>query len=215
MTLTTTRPDYAAARKAMIDSQLRTSGVNEAFVLERMSAVPREEFVPEGARATAYMDRAIRLETGGFLPAPLFHGALLAEAHPTADDSVLVVDAGSGYLPALVEPLVGSLDTMAPEKAANGSKRGDYTLVLVDGRHGPKDVDREMMKMLDEAAVGYRVVLTKADKMKASELAKVIEATEAEARKHVAAFPEIHVTSAEKGMGIGELRAAVLGDAGV
>ena len=89
------------------------------------------------------------------------------------------------------------------------------TLVLVDGRHGPKDVDREMMTMLDEAAVGYRVVLTKADKMKASELAKVIEATEAEARKHVAAFPEIHVTSAEKGMGIGELRAAVLGDAGV
>ena len=89
------------------------------------------------------------------------------------------------------------------------------TLVLVDGRHGPKDVDREMMKILDEAAVGYRVVLTKADKMKASELAKVIEATEAEARKHVAAFPEIHVTSAEKGMGIGELRAAVLGDAGV
>ena len=88
------------------------------------------------------------------------------------------------------------------------------TLVLVDGRHGPKDVDREMMTMLDEAAVGYRVVLTKADKMKASELAKVIEATEVEARKHVAAFPEVHVTSAEKGMGIGELRAAVLGDAG-
>ena len=86
---------------------------------------------------------------------------------------------------------------------------------IFDSRHGIKDVDREMMKMLDEAAVGYRVVLTKADKMKASELAKVIEATEAEARKHVAAFPEIHVTSAEKGMGIGELRAAVLGDAGV
>ena len=89
------------------------------------------------------------------------------------------------------------------------------TLVLVDGRHGPKDVDREMMKMLDEAAVGYRVVLTKADKMKASELAKIVAATEAEARKHVAAYPEVHVTSAEKGMGIGELRAAVLGDAGV
>ena len=89
------------------------------------------------------------------------------------------------------------------------------TLVLVDGRHGPKDVDREMMKMLDEAAVGYRVVLTKADKMKASELAKIIEATQAEARKHVAAYPDIHVTSAEKGMGIAELRAAVLGDAGV
>ena len=87
------------------------------------------------------------------------------------------------------------------------------TLVLVDGRHGPKDVDREMMKMLDEAAVGYRVVLTKADKMKASELAKIVAATEAEAKKHPAAYPEIHLTSAEKGQGIAALRAAVVADA--
>ena len=89
------------------------------------------------------------------------------------------------------------------------------TLVLVDARHGFKDVDRAMMTMLDEAAVGYRVVLTKADKIKASELAEVTARTEAEARKHVAAFPEVHVTSAEKGMGIAALRAAVLADAGV
>ena len=88
-------------------------------------------------------------------------------------------------------------------------------LVLVDSRHGLKDVDREMMKMLDEAAVGYRVVLTKADKIKASDLAKVVAATEAEAKKHVAAYPHIHVTSSEKGMGSDELRAAVLSDAGV
>lgn len=87
------------------------------------------------------------------------------------------------------------------------------TLLLIDARHGPKDVDRDMMKMLDDAAVGYRVVLTKADKLKASELAKTIEVTSAEARKHPAAFPEVHVTSAEKGMGIAELRAAVLADA--
>ena len=93
MTLTTTRPDYAVARKAMIDSQLRTSGVNDAFVLERMGSVPREDFVPENAKANAYMDRAIRLEDGGFLPAPLFHGAMLAEARPGADDRVLVVGA--------------------------------------------------------------------------------------------------------------------------
>ena len=88
-------------------------------------------------------------------------------------------------------------------------------LVLVDSRHGLKDVDREMMTMLDEAAVGYRVVLTKADKIKASELAKVVAATEAEAKKHVAAYPHVHVTSSEKGTGIDELRAAVLSDAGV
>ena len=87
------------------------------------------------------------------------------------------------------------------------------TLLLIDSRHGIKPVDAEMMKMLDEAAVGYRVVLTKADKIKASELADVIARTEAEARKHVAAYPVVHVTSSEKGLGIAELRAAVLGDA--
>ncbi len=132
-TQTQTRPDYAAARKAMIDSQLRTSGVNEAFVLERMGAVAREDFVPESAKGTAYMDRAIRLADGGFLPAPLFHGAMLAEARPTSEDKVLVVDAGSGYLPALVKPLVASLDVTSPDKAANAKKKGEYTLVLVDG----------------------------------------------------------------------------------
>ncbi|MFC0590261.1 ribosome biogenesis GTP-binding protein YihA/YsxC [Novosphingobium aquiterrae] len=87
------------------------------------------------------------------------------------------------------------------------------TLVLIDSRHGPKPVDREMMQMLDEAAVGYRLVLTKADKIKASELEAALAATQAEARKHSAAFPVVHVTSAEKGMGIAELRAAILEDA--
>ena len=89
------------------------------------------------------------------------------------------------------------------------------TLVLVDARHGLKDVDREMMTMLDQAAVTYRVVLTKADKIKASELEATTAKVAEEARRHVAAYPEVHVTSSEKGMGIAELRAAVLGDAGV
>lgn len=87
------------------------------------------------------------------------------------------------------------------------------TLLLVDARHGVKPVDAEMMRMLDEAAVGYRIVLTKSDKIKASELDRVEAETLAEARKHPAAFPQIHVTSSEKGLGIEELRAAVLGDA--
>lgn len=87
------------------------------------------------------------------------------------------------------------------------------TLLLIDARHGIKPVDAEMMKLLDEAAVGYRVVLTKADKIKASELAEVLARTQADARKHVAAHPEVIVTSSEKGMGIAELRAAVLADA--
>ena len=86
-------------------------------------------------------------------------------------------------------------------------------LVLVDSRHGLKDVDREMMKMLDEAAVGYRIVLTKTDKIKASELERVANQTAEEARKHPAAYPELHLTSSEKGMGIEALRAAVVSDA--
>lgn len=86
------------------------------------------------------------------------------------------------------------------------------TLLLIDARHGIKPVDMDMMQMLDEAAVGYRIVLTKADKIKASELAQVVAETEAAARKRTAAFPKVHVTSSEKGMGIAELRAAVLED---
>ncbi len=84
------------------------------------------------------------------------------------------------------------------------------TLVLIDSRHGMKDVDREFLEMLDVAAVSYRLVLTKADKIKASELADVHAATEAEARKHAAAHPEVIMTSSEKGLGIAELRTAVL-----
>ena len=83
-------------------------------------------------------------------------------------------------------------------------------LVLIDARHGIKDVDREIMAMLDGAAVGYRLVLTKADKIKAIELAEVTARTAEEARKRPAAHPDIIATSSEGGLGIPELRAAVL-----
>jgi len=83
-------------------------------------------------------------------------------------------------------------------------------LVLIDARHGIKEVDREILAMLDKAAVSYRLVLTKADKVKATDLAAVAEQTAAEARKRPAAHPEIIATSSEGGMGIPELRAAVL-----
>lgn len=86
-------------------------------------------------------------------------------------------------------------------------------VVLIDSRHGVKPVDREIMDMLDAAAVGYRLVLTKADKIKASELEAVKAATETEARKRPAAYPQLIATSSEKGMGIAEVRAAVLEDA--
>lgn len=84
------------------------------------------------------------------------------------------------------------------------------TFVLIDSRRGVKDVDHDIMKMLDEAAVSYRIILTKADKIKNSELEHVKSETLTALAKHPAAFPEISVTSAEKKMGIAELRETIL-----
>jgi len=84
------------------------------------------------------------------------------------------------------------------------------TLLLIDSRHGLKEIDRDVMKMLDDAAVSYRLVLTKADKVKASDLAEVTAGTQGEARRRAAAHPEIIVTSSETGLGMDALRAAVL-----
>jgi GTP-binding protein len=83
-------------------------------------------------------------------------------------------------------------------------------LVLIDSRHGVKEIDREIMKMLDDAAVSYRLILTKADKIKTTELEAVQTATEEEARKRPAAHPEVIATSSEGGLGMDRLRAAVL-----
>lgn len=82
--------------------------------------------------------------------------------------------------------------------------------VLVDSRHGLKPVDLEIMEMLDAAAVNYQLVLTKADKVKPTELAKIQEQTALEAAKHAAAHPQLITTSSETGSGIAELRTAIL-----
>jgi GTP-binding protein len=84
------------------------------------------------------------------------------------------------------------------------------TLVLVDSRHGLKDVDRDVMRMLDDAAVSYHLVLTKADKVKPTELSATLAATSAESARHPAAHPTLFTTSSETGSGIAELRTAVL-----
>lgn len=122
----------SAARKAMISSQLRTSGVNEPWVLEAMAGVARENYVPAAMRDAAYIDRAIPLGDGHFLAAPLFHGRLLAEAEPTATDKVLLVGDGEGYLAALLRPLAGSLDSVAYADAAKAGE-GIYSLIVIDG----------------------------------------------------------------------------------
>ncbi len=84
------------------------------------------------------------------------------------------------------------------------------TLVLIDSRHGVKDVDVDVMDMLDAAAVSYRIVLTKADKIKATALDEIIARTQEDVRKRPAAHPDIIATSSEKGLGLPDLRAAVI-----
>ena len=81
--------------------------------------------------------------------------------------------------------------------------------LLIDSRHGIKDVDHPLMVMLDAVGVSYQIVLTKTDKLGPGELTLIAERTRAEAATHTAAHPEIHLTSALKQRGIAELRATL------
>lgn len=81
--------------------------------------------------------------------------------------------------------------------------------ILVDARHGLKDTDRELMKMLDETAMPYRVIFTKADKVKTQDLEKVSNETTEELKNYAAAYPETLMTSSEKKAGFEELREVV------
>jgi len=81
--------------------------------------------------------------------------------------------------------------------------------VLVDARHGLKSADDDVLGTLDQAAVNYQVVLTKADQVKDPELAALLAATAAALAKHPAAYPEVLATSAHSGAGMAELRAAI------
>jgi len=83
--------------------------------------------------------------------------------------------------------------------------------VLIDARHGVKTVDEDILTLLDGAAVTFQAVLTKADKVKAKDLDKVLAQVRGALAKHPAAFPEIVLTSSEKGDGIATLRAIIAG----
>ncbi len=135
----------------MIDSQLRTSGVNAPFVVRRMAQVAREDFVPAASRGAAYVDRAIRLENGAWLPAPLVQGKMLEEAAPSADENAIVVDAGSGYLAELLRPLVADLTVISPEEAVGkGTKGKGASLLVIDG--AVEEIPAALAKRLADGA---------------------------------------------------------------
>lgn len=132
MTMVEDRPaadEALVARRAMIDSQLRVSGVNSPAILNAFNAVPREDFVPAERRAVAYMDRAVPLGEGRSLAPALTYGQMLEAAQVTGSDTVLVISA-NGYLAALSGQLAGSVVRADSLAAAQG---GPYLLILIDG----------------------------------------------------------------------------------
>ena len=120
-----------AARRAMMDSQLRVSGINDADILAAFLAVAREDFVPEARRGVAYADRAVALGDGAVLSPALTYGQMLTAAQPVAGDSVLVIGAPGGYLAALAEKLAANVTLVSAND--DWAKAGEHSLVLIDG----------------------------------------------------------------------------------
>ena len=138
MTLVQERVGFDGARRAMIDSQLRVSGVNDPAILPAFAAIAREDFVPAAARAIAYIDRAVPLGHGAVLAPALTHGQMLTAAVPLADDRVLVIGKPGAYLGALVAQLCASVTVAAPDGDWTHDNPGaaPYSLVLIDGAIG-------------------------------------------------------------------------------
>jgi protein-L-isoaspartate(D-aspartate) O-methyltransferase len=132
MTVQSPIPDFAAAREAMVESQLRPQGVSDPAVIAAMGRIPREKFLPGHTRPLAYVDRAVSIGEGRFLSAPAVLGQLLTEMQPEVGQRALVVGAGTGYSAAVLGAMgleVTALES-APELAAVARKLG---VKIVDG----------------------------------------------------------------------------------
>jgi protein-L-isoaspartate(D-aspartate) O-methyltransferase len=105
MTVHSPIPDFAAAREAMIESQLRPQGVTDPAVLQAMGTVQREKFLPSHTRPLAYVDRAVAIGEGRLLMAPAALGALLTQMMLVHGQRALVIGAGTGYSAAVLEAM--------------------------------------------------------------------------------------------------------------
>jgi protein-L-isoaspartate(D-aspartate) O-methyltransferase len=126
MTVQSPIPDYAAARRAMIESQLRPQGVTDARVLAAMGTIEREKFLPAETRPLAYVDRGVSMGHGRFLPAPSVLGQLLTQMAPVAGQRALVVGAGTGYSAAVLAAMGLSVVALesSPDLAARARELG-------------------------------------------------------------------------------------------
>ena len=128
----------------------------------------------------------------------------------TAADSLYLVDLpGYGYANAPL-PVVEKWQRLL-KKYLSGRRSLRRAFVLIDARHGVKSVDEEILSLLDSAAVTFQCVLTKADKIKTHEQEALLQQVRGALSKHPAAYPELILTSSEKGMGVETLRATIAG----
>ncbi|MDA5557108.1 ribosome biogenesis GTP-binding protein YihA/YsxC [Shimia sp. MMG029] len=128
----------------------------------------------------------------------------------TLTDSHYLVDLpGYGYANAPL-PVVEKWQRLL-KQYLSGRVNLRRAFVLIDTRHGVKDVDEEIMSLLDSSAVTFQVVMTKADKVKEKDREKIFKQVREKLSKHPAAYPEMVLTSSEKGDGIGTLRAIIAG----
>jgi protein-L-isoaspartate(D-aspartate) O-methyltransferase len=132
MTIQTPIPDFAAARAAMVDSQLRPQGVADERVLQAMGSIPREKFLPRHTQPLAYVDRAIAMSPGRFLPAPAVLGQLLTQLTLEPGQHTLIVGAGTGYSAAVVKSM--GLEVTALESDADLAARArELGIDIVEG----------------------------------------------------------------------------------
>jgi GTP-binding protein len=145
--------------------------------------------------------------------------ALARTSHTPGRTQELIFFAGAGPLTLVDMPGYGYAAASKAKIAAwtkliRAYLRGRANLarvyVLVDGRHGLKTADADVLDLLDEAAVSYEIVLTKADEVKRDALAATIDGVMTAIRKRSAAYPDVLATSSRTGAGVGELRAAVV-----
>jgi protein-L-isoaspartate(D-aspartate) O-methyltransferase len=126
MTVQSPIPDFAAARAAMVEGQLRPQGVTDPAVLGAMGRIEREKYLPKPTRPLAYVDRAVAMGDDRFLAAPGVLGQLLTQMAPEAGQRALVVGAGTGYSAAVLSAMglrVFALESSA-ELSAQARKLG-------------------------------------------------------------------------------------------
>lgn len=126
--------NFEAARRAMIDSQLRPEAVTDSLVIAAMAIVPREQFLPEEVRAAAYIDRVVRFGDGQSLSPPGTLGRLLTELEPRPGERALVIGTAPRYAAAVLAEIGLSVRTLGEGDLTGGDPAGaPYDLILLDG----------------------------------------------------------------------------------